>query len=968
MDHAYFVMTWEMNPSDRTQWPIQVIRVARFTSSTSQPQSIWTLTRVKPLLFVVHQTAPDFVSPVQLMMGDFGECWAVLRQQIGDHIVLVEQVESLRLQLQPWIEEAGYLPLPEDCVMDCSWLLRVLVPENSDRKLGATVLHLGLSGDDGHGESHEMNELEALGCLSQWLLDRLTALPLYTLQTLTAATIDLPAMQKLFSSVLSSRMTDPVVHDDLSIKVLDGLAYKPVVLQTADEESTEPQESSEYATNLSNRSLHILRHVIGKTDRIHYERRMGQESMTKKVAQALVDDVHLVIEAGTGTGKSIAYLLPSVLFAKSHGERVVVSTHTIALQEQLYRQDLRVIEESLPFAFRAAVLKGRTHYLCLRKAAQYSRTLIGLPVAERDFMLSLMVWLTQTVAGDRAEIAMSGKEQEYWSNVQSETESCIGRRCTFFRDCYYFRARQSASEAYLVITNHSLVLSDLKADHRVLPPYQYLIIDEAHQLEDQATKQLGAEVSEDECRRLIDRLTSRNMGQLGDIARELNHLAVQGHTELYPYSLVFDRMARVIVEIGTISQELFLQLKRFMEQHAGGRQEKRIDATVMDTPAFAILNPVMEKLATAHALLGKAVADYDRLITEIEVADNFFGRMEDALGRVRSLLNVSLIIMDVLYHQRQDGQLVGWVAVRPERSRVQVSLHLAPLVVAEVLKKELFEAKSAIIMTSATLSVAGSFSYFLDQVGLSELYRDERVSTCRVESPFSYKEQTLLCIPNDLPDTKDTQAFATSVGHSIMTIATAARGRTLVLFTANQMLTSVYYAQRDLLQKVGIRVLAQGLDDHRKSRLIDTFRAEERAVLFGVSSFWEGIDIPGEDLSCLIIVKLPFAVPTHPVTEARCDILTKQGRNPFREYSVPQAVIRFTQGFGRLIRSRSDRGVVFVLDKRVITTSYGGLFLRSLPGPQVLVGSLKKTEAAAIAFFSHENHTLDEGCSASESE
>ncbi len=935
----YFVMTYQIHHPESLDHSVAKLTLAREQTCDGHP----VLNEPEFLLRAIigdkgsyRITQIEGATVSNQNVSDFGELWVEVLQRVGSTPVFILDASDMHGKLNPLIEAWGYLPLSAQSVLDGFWLAQLLLSGLRERTLLSIADYMGISRD-------AKDDLDLTREIAISLLDGLHNLPIITLQTIAVAAQDKPLIQRLADDIVHAKL---ITNPQDGLKVIDGLAFHPRAIEAREQDETVDHEPKD----LSRESLKLLRNALSNTGRLVYERRQGQEMMVKQVASAFLQDRHVIVEAGTGTGKSLAYLLPSILFAHHTGQRVVIATHTIALQEQLWRQDLQAIKETVPIDFRASILKGRNHYVCMRKVAFHMRSLLGLSVKERDFFLRVAAWLTDTTSGDREELAMVGREQEQWLYIQSESESCINKRCPFFKDCYYFRARQVASEADLIITNHSLVLSDLKADHRVLPAYDYLVIDEAHQLEEQATKQLGAEVSEDDIRRLMDRLLDTRSGQLTDLSRQFATMAAQGQMGFQPYAMQFDRFLRIAADIKKHVNDVWLTFGLYVNTSNNGKNELRIQSKLVESSDYTDVVATVKALEDAQETLNHALSDYDQLVTQVELDNDWFGKMEDVVALVRNLFNSLIVCVDVLLARRETQHLVGWVAVRRDRGKERVSFHLAPLTVAQVLQRELFMVKSVVILTSATLSVAGEFNYFMSQIGLLNL-PEGKVAAFGVESPFDYERQALLCIPKDMPDIKDNNHFTMATSAAILDIAKAANGRTLVLFTSYQMMSFVYHSVKSQLEALGIRILAQGMDDHRRTKLVDTFRATERAVLFGVNSFWEGIDIPGDDLSCLIIVKLPFAVPTHPIMEARHELLTKMGRKPFQDYSVPQAVIRFTQGFGRLIRTRSDRGVVFVFDKRVITTGYGKLFLRSLPGPRVVVDTLEQTRNHASAFF-----------------
>jgi len=810
--------------------------------------------------------------------------------------------------------------------------------------------------------------LNLAGRYVTWL-EGLHALPHPTLEMLLAASDPMSPRYVVVQDALMRSMAGgvPLRGDQ---KLIDGLVFRsapqklaarpdqpvPEVPSTSHERSAvtdrgQPQPAPAQAVDLASRSIALLEAAFASPASGNpLERRAGQTMMMRAVANGLESGGHVIVEAGTGTGKSLAYLLPAAIYAREHGERVVVATHTTALQEQLRTKDLALLHAGAQNLVRTAILKGRNNYLCLRKLAARVRAVPVLAPNEQNATLTLAVWVGGTETGDREEVALLSDEQPFWTEVQSDTDSCIHKRCSFFRDCYYFRAKAAAASADIVVTNHSLILSDMGNDYGVLPPYEHLIIDEAHHLEDQATAQLGAEVTEYLLRRTLETVGGTR-GLAADLRRTIAREIAQGQEQWQSFVALLDQVTRHCVEVDRVFTEVAAAVTRWIGA-TGEAAVRRIDPAIVQHAEYDSVTSSTLELVGVHKTVDTTSGQLQALRSEIEMTDDsLFGRFEDVSGELRKLSSLLAVIGDVLLARSDPEAYVGWVAVRSGRTNAAFSMHLAPLSVAKILRSELFDQKSSVICTSATLAVDADFTYFAERTGLSMTDDPNPPQTVVVPSPFHYKEQAVLCVVTDLADVRS-EGFLVQAGHAITQLARDAGGRTLVLFTSHQMMQAVYRAEQARLSQAGLRLLAQGMDDHRRSRLVETFRTGERAVLFGVNSFWEGIDIRGDDLSCLIIVKLPFAVPSHPVVQARSERLQADGKDPFRDYSVPQAVIRFTQGFGRLIRSEHDRGAVFVLDKRIVTTSYGRLFLRSLPHPKVVVGPLQTARTQAREFFS----------------
>lgn len=683
-----------------------------------------------------------------------------------------------------------------------------------------------------------------------------------------------------------------------------------------------------------------------------FELRSGQRRMLQLVAEALAGDRHLMVEAGTGTGKSLAYLLPAAVWALDTGEKVVIATNTINLQEQLWEKDLPLVRRvGLPL--RAAMVKGRGNYFCLLRweelfpgRGQY------LGDEERRFFLRILGWLRLTTTGDRSELNLFGSQEELWQELCAD-DSCPGRRCRWYDDCYLFRSRREAEAAQVLIVNHSLLFSDIKAENHVLPAYRYLVCDEAHHLEEVATRQLSLEVGERQLTGLLDALSPvRRHGYPGTLGILERHLRQAADVQ----RILQDARAASFSVRGAAA-ELF-RLMAELPVPAGGTESDggicRIDARVRQGPNWAAV-------AAAGGELRRVVGELEGLLQQILTPL----RAEDPLApswprgiatelerQARGLAAVSEALGFIL--DGDDENYVCWAEWEERQGKPRRCLRAAPVLVGPLLESLLFSQLRSVILTSATLTVKGSFRYAQERLGLSTLPA-ERLAAEVVDSPFDYPRQALLCVPADFPLPSGEGTFVRATAEFILQLVRVTGGRTLVLFTSHRMLREVYGLLRDPLEGLGLCLLGQGLDGGR-TQLKEEFEANPETVLFGSASFWEGVDIPGEALSCVVMVRLPFGPPNLPIVEARGEELAARGLNPFYNFLLPEAIIRFRQGFGRLIRRTDDRGAVVVLDPRLVLqqgSRYGRHFIDSLPGPRFFAGTAAEVwEELALWFRS----------------
>lgn len=667
----------------------------------------------------------------------------------------------------------------------------------------------------------------------------------------------------------------------------------------------------------------------------HFERRQGQIDMASAVTDALNRDRSILVEAGTGTGKSMAYLLPAALHAINRGERVVISTDTRALQEQLYQKDvpdvqLAVERLGIPETVRAAVLKGRNNYICLRRWFSHDRR-DASDASDASMRAKVSLWLDETDTGDQAELRLGPDEMPHWRQIAADEDACVASQCPFNQknQCFLYRARRKAENAHLVVANHSLLLAD--TDHRVLPDFDRLIVDEAHHLEDEATKHFGYMLDQRVVETLLDSLLQGGRrGQRGALEQVESFLSSSPETTARKAAPEAQERVRSVTgmrsRVLALNSELFARVDRILrdQRSSGGYGASlRVTEATRSRQSWLELEQIWEQL-------DRGLFDYESLMTwllnELERLPSKEGSDDpqslvreelwlELMSRWRELHEFRKRLIAVVAEPADDT--IYWLEqVGPQR---QPSMRAAPLFVDELLQQKLFHDMRTVVATSATLTIDDNFDFMSSRMGL----RDS--DSMALGSPFDHEASTLLLVPDDMPMPND-GGYQHALNDSIVKLCTASQGRALVLFTSYAALRASYDAVKTALSRQNIAVFAQGMDGGAKA-LVDRLKVSERTVIFGTSSFWEGIDVPGEALSMLIITKLPFPVPSDPIFQARGELL----ENDFMELSVPQAVLKFKQGFGRLIRRSTDRGICAVLDRRVIAKRYGVHFLRSLP-------------------------------------
>lgn len=678
-----------------------------------------------------------------------------------------------------------------------------------------------------------------------------------------------------------------------------------------------------------------------------YEHRPQQCALLRRITQAFNRGDHLLVEAPTGVGKSLAYLLPAAYWAVQNGERVIISTHTVHLQEQLLDKDFPQVASLLPFACQAAVLKGRAHYLCPARLTALRRYGPTTP-DEARVLTKILIWqLGSTQVDGDALFLQDATEQAIWRELSAEHADCNPERCDAFQrnQCYFYRARRRAESAHLVIVNHALLLADAMTERRVLPTYKHLVVDEAHQLEAAATSSLSIALSQQDFVRLLHRLgnvtaSGRVTGLLAE-ALSLSRQTCPDDQSKTTAELLIGGIGIAVSRAFAALEVLFERLTSVVNEHSESHPQRydlrlRITPALRCQPAWDAVEIAWDETKLPLSRIAGSIQRLAHMLTHVHHVSRSCETLCTELRSIGESLARATRDLDEIVAQPSPS-FVYWITVGPDTQTI--SLHKAPVRVDSLLEEHVFRDKDTVILTSATLRVANTFEFVRGQLGAWRA--DEFV----VGSPFDYRQSTLVYLIDDIPEPEQ-PGYQRAVEKGLVALFRATQGRGLGLFTSHSQLRATLRAIRGPLAQAGITVQAQGEGVSRR-QLIENFRSGERRVLLGTRSFWEGIDVVGEALSCLAIVKLPFSVPTDPIFAARAETFD----NPFTEYAVPESVLQFLQGFGRLIRSRSDRGVVAVFDTRLLTKGYGEIFLRSLPGPTIRQGPLAELPSAAKAWL-----------------
>jgi ATP-dependent DNA helicase DinG len=676
-----------------------------------------------------------------------------------------------------------------------------------------------------------------------------------------------------------------------------------------------------------------------------YEHRPEQTRMALNLAEAFNEERVAVVEAGTGTGKSLAYLLPAALWAVRNKERVVVSTNTINLQEQLIQKDIPFLQQHAEVKFRAVLVKGRGNYLCLRKlyVSAGDATLFKDDTAHE--LDAIAAWSKKTEDGCRSDLSFIPKD-EIWEELCCESDQCSRVKCAYYARCFFYKARREAAGADVLVVNHALLMADLSVRQEtgydataILPPFTRLVFDEGHHMEDVATSFLSTQVSRLGLVKLLGKLQhprKAHRGILPQLSTQLSAVVPEWQDDLYleiaevlEGRLIPKRVAvndAVTRGMDAIGESLFKKLKK----ETTAEQKLRVIPAIYKTPLWAEVAAQVDEMCKVLSDYAVGIQAFLKGCEKLDdkVLEKLAGPLTDLKG-VKGRIEGAVEALR-FFTSREEG-FCRWFELKKGPT---VKLCSSPLEVAESIKKAILDKFKTVVVTSATLAVGEKFDYLKRRTGI-DLMPKEKVSELLLPSPFDYARQALVGVPSDMPE-PTSPLFEARLCQHLLKALKISQGRAFVLFTSYDLLIKVSNRLAEPLKAAGLTAMRQG--ETNRHLLLTKFRTAVNPVLFGTDSFWEGVDVQGKGLELVVITRLPFRVPTEPILEARSEHITAMGGDPFMSYTVPQAVIKFKQGFGRLIRSKEDRGAVLILDSRVLTKNYGKIFLTALHGVTVRRG------------------------------
>jgi len=802
-------------------------------------------------------------------------------------------------------------------ILDTVELSRIAFPTKKSYKLSDLSDEFDMLHENPHRAD---SDAEVTAELFIQILEKFKSLPIITLQQLSRLSRSfISDLEDVLEDIIAEKLVNIEKQNHHHLEIIRTLAIKNrSQMVEANQDIDEQIGIEEIISHFKNsRDKFTKEHIMFRV-------RDEQLVMMKEIYDDFSSHQHSLIEAGTGSGKTLAYLVPSILYAKKQKRPIIVSTYTTTLQEQMLDHDVPFLEKVMPFSFNATILKGQSHYLCLQKFEQALKE----PEDNYDFILTksqILIWITETETGDVDELNLPSGGKALWSQLHVDHSSF--NKNPFFAYCYYQHAKQKALKANLIITNHAMLISDIVYNQKLLPDYQEIIIDEAHHFHLVASEQLGVKFSYLEIHNLINRLgTSQTNGILQKFIK-MNEINFSNQSP----SPIF-KIDQLVQELQDESHQFFSAIHAFVLSKTKDSSINRISYRIeLEIGNNRTWNAILEMANRVSFLLTDIVKIMNNSLhvhmKELDLSIKNKIILEDYKAMILRISEYKDKLNAILFSQ--SDSTVSWIEIDSKGAKNAASIYSQPLNISEFLADHFFANKKSAILTSATLAVKHSFSYMTDAVGLTDFYPKQ----LQLKSPFNYKKQVKLFIPTDMPHVNEVSLddFSEAIAANIGSVAQITDGKILALFTSYEMLKKTYQLLKEDETLEDFMILGQGTGSGSRLRLTKNFKQFDKAILLGTNSFWEGVDFPGEELTALMIVRLPFAPPDNPIVAAKSEQFKKQGKNAFYDYSLPEAILRFKQGFGRLIRSEDDRGILFVLDHRIVTTKYGKDFISSIP-------------------------------------
>ncbi|MEJ6469455.1 ATP-dependent DNA helicase [Fusobacterium nucleatum] len=664
-----------------------------------------------------------------------------------------------------------------------------------------------------------------------------------------------------------------------------------------------------------------------------FEYRQEQEEMAQYIQEAINEDKKIIVEAGTGTGKTLAYLIPAIKWAVANKKKVIIATNTINLQEQLLLKDIPLAKSIIKDEFSYVLVKGRNNYVCKRL---FNELALGknidieiFSIEAREQIEYILKWGNKTKTGDKAELPFE-VYPDVWELVQSTTELCLGKKCPYRKECFYMKTRMEKMEADILISNHHVFFADLNvraetdfdSEYLILPRYDMVIFDEAHNIESVARSYFSVEVSKISFTRLLNRIYQRKNKRKKEksaLIRVEDTVDEKNLEDSEQYIYLLNTLKEEISILQNIGDEYFDEIRKIYETNTEAPIKKSLNNFEMTKSRF------LENLREKKDIFQSKLIDFSNLMMSFNnVIDEEKDKNPEVINFNNHLKMFKAYIDSFKFiNSFEDDNYIYWLDINSKRTNVVLTA--TPLNIAQKLGTVLFDNLDRLVFASATIVVNGSFDYFKKSLGLDE----EDCIEAIIKSPFDYNEQMSVYIPSDIQDSENINAFVSDASRFILNILLKTNGKTFILFTSYTMLNQIYYSISKKLKDKGFEVFLHG--DKPRSQLIKEFKEAENPILFGTTSFWEGVDVQGENLSNVIITKLPFLVPTDPVVSAISKKIEENGGNSFTDFQLPEAIIKFKQGVGRLIRKKTDSGNIFILDNRILKKRYGSLFINALP-------------------------------------